>query len=58
MTAARLSGVPAMLRFLEGAEIGRLPFAPPFLKAGPQVIAQTANILLYPGPADGLSFEG
>jgi hypothetical protein len=55
---ARLSGhgqgLPAMMRFLEGTEIGRLPFAPPFRKAGPQVIAQTANILLYLGPRLGL----
>ncbi|MGH6635009.1 MAG: glutathione S-transferase [Gammaproteobacteria bacterium] len=51
---ARLSGrglgLPAMMRFLEGTEIGRLPFAPPFLKAGAVVIAQSANILLYLGP--------
>ena len=55
---ARLSGngkgLPALMRFLEGAEIGCLPFAPPFLKAGPQVIAQTTNILLYLGPRLGL----
>jgi glutathione S-transferase len=31
------------------------PFAPPFLKAGRLVIAQTANILLYLGPRHGLS---
>ena len=29
------------------------PFAPPFLKAGRLVIAQTANILLYLGPQIG-----
>ena len=47
-------GVPAMMRFLEGTEPGSLPFAPPFLKAGDRVIAQTANILLYLGPRLGL----
>jgi glutathione S-transferase len=30
-------------------------FAPPFLKAGTQVIGQTANILFYLGPRHGLS---
>lgn len=32
----------------------RLPFAPPVLKDGDHVIAQTANILLYLGPRHGL----
>ena len=46
---ARLSrreggGVAAMLRFIDGEAAGRIPFAPPFLKAGRLVIAQTANI--------------
>src|SRR5256885_15790137 len=40
-------GVAAMTRFLEGKSHGSLPFAPPFLKAGKLVIAQTANILLW-----------
>jgi glutathione S-transferase len=31
------------------------PFAPPILKAGSRVIAQTANILLYLGPRLGLA---
>ena len=43
-------GVAAMMRFLEGGEAGQLPFAQPFLKAGRQVIAQTANILFFLGP--------
>src|SRR5215472_18888742 len=42
-------GVPTMMRFIDGRGITRLPFAPPFLKAGKLVIAQTANILLYLG---------
>jgi len=33
----------------------RPPFAPPFLKAGALVIAQTANILLYLGGRHGLA---
>jgi len=43
-------GIPAMLRYLEGASVERPPFAPPFLKAGKRVIAQTANILFWLGP--------
>jgi glutathione S-transferase len=44
------SGMAAMMRFLEGRSAQRPPFAPPFLKAGKLVIAQTANILLFLGP--------
>ena len=42
-------GVPAMMRFLEGDDVQRPPLASPFLKAGRQLIGQTANILLYLG---------
>ncbi len=48
-------GVPAMIKFLDGPEIARPPFAPPFLKAGRSLIGQTANILLYLGPRLGLA---
>jgi glutathione S-transferase len=58
LDVARLSGpgqgVPALMRYLEETRSGRPPFAPPFLKAGNRVIAQTANILLYLGPRLGL----
>ncbi|TMA97145.1 MAG: glutathione S-transferase [Deltaproteobacteria bacterium] len=43
-------GMAAMTRFMENRSIARPPFAPPFLKAGKLLIAQTANILLYLGP--------
>jgi glutathione S-transferase len=43
-------GMPALMRFLESRSVERPPFAPPFLKAGKLVIAQTANVLLYLGP--------
>jgi len=43
-------GVPALMRLMGDATLERPPFAPPFLKAGRQLIAQTANILLYLGP--------
>jgi glutathione S-transferase len=48
-------GVPAMMRLMDRAPGGRSPYAPPFLKAGSQVIAQTANILLFLGPRLGLT---
>jgi glutathione S-transferase len=47
-------GVPALMRVLEGKSEGRLPFAPPILKAQKLVIAQTANILLWLAPRVGL----
>ena len=46
---AKGGGVAAMERFLEGEDVERPPFAPPFLKAGRQLIGQTANVLLYLG---------
>jgi glutathione S-transferase len=42
-------GIPALLAIMNGKDSERPPFAPPFLKAGKLVIAQTANILLYLG---------
>ena len=46
---AKGGGVPALVRHLEGDDVERPPFAPPFLKAGRTLIGQTANILLYLG---------
>jgi len=43
-------GVPAMMKLLEDKRSARPPYAPPFLKASKQVIAQTALILFYLGP--------
>ena len=51
---AQGGGVKAMTRFLEGKERGLVPFAPPFLRVGELVIAQTANILMFLGPRLGL----
>jgi len=51
-------GVPALTRFLDGKSGGCLPFAPPFLKAGKLVIAQTANILLWLAPRHDLAPKG
>jgi glutathione S-transferase len=51
-------GVAALERYLTGPDIGRPPFAPPFLKAGRRVIGQTANILLYLGGSLDLAPRG
>src|SRR5881392_1988018 len=48
-------GEDLMLACLDDERIARPPFAPPFLKAGRLVIAQTANILLYLGARLGLA---
>jgi len=48
-------GEQAMLDIMEDAHLPRTPFAPPFLRAGRQVVAQTANILLFLGPRLGLA---
>lgn len=48
------AGVPAMLHYLEDADVRRPPFACPFLVDGKVVVAQTAAILLYLGPRLGL----
>jgi glutathione S-transferase len=47
---ARRRGADAMAKFMDGARIKHPPYAPPFLKAGKLVIAQTALILHYLGP--------
>ncbi|MEJ0049096.1 MAG: glutathione S-transferase [Rhodospirillales bacterium] len=43
-------GVGALMRALEDAQEAHPPFAPPFLKHGKVIVAQTAAILLYLGP--------
>ena len=48
-------GLAAMKKLLESPRLARPPYAPPFLKAGNLVVAQTANILLYLGPRLALS---
>ncbi len=42
-------GVPAIEGVLEDDDLQRLPFAPPFLRAGRRLIGQTAAILWYLG---------
>jgi len=53
--ALEADAISRIRAFLEGADISRPPFAPPFLKAGRQIIGQTPNILLYLGEALSLA---
>ena len=48
-------GASAIVRYLQDKGVKRPPFAPPFLKAGRQVVGQTANILMYLGERHGLA---
>ena len=48
-------GVSAMTKLMDDRRSKRPPYAPPFIKVGKLVIAQTANILLYLGPRLGLA---
>ena len=43
-------GVPAMMNLMQNGRLARPPYAPPFLKAGKTIVAQTANVLLFLGP--------
>jgi glutathione S-transferase len=56
--ARRARGMRAMEHVLGSPSIERAPFAPPVLRAGELLIAQTANILLYLGPRLGLAPRG
>ena len=52
--ARQAGGESAMMRLI-GEAADRPPFAPPFLKSGRLLLAQTANILLYLGDRHGLA---
>jgi glutathione S-transferase len=47
-------GMPAMMKILREGTDGLAPFAPPFLRSGKLVVAQTSNILAFLGPRHGL----
>lgn len=51
-------GTQALLKMLEAPPHGHPSLAPPFLKAGRDLIGQTANILLYLAPKLGLAPRG
>jgi glutathione S-transferase len=53
--ARRPKGMQAMMRMMESEAVKRRPFAPPFLRAGELVIAQTALILHWLAPRLGLA---
>jgi glutathione S-transferase len=53
--ARRSGGEDKLIAIMESKREQYLPFAPPFLKAGRLMIAQTANILHYLGPRHGLA---
>jgi glutathione S-transferase len=49
------AGVGALMRFMTDRKTYNPPFAPPFLKSGRLVMAQTANILQFLGARHGLA---
>jgi len=51
--ARRAGGVDRMMRLMDRGE--RPPFAPPFLRAGRLIVAQTAQILFFLGGRHGLA---
>ncbi|WPP03507.1 glutathione S-transferase [Methylocella tundrae] len=53
--ARQPEGMDALTAVLDGDEVARPPFAPPFLKDGDVVIGQTAAILFYLGERLGLA---
>jgi len=44
------TGLAAMMKLMQDRRLAHPPYAPPFLKAGNIVVAQTANVLLFLGP--------
>src|SRR6202163_3338472 len=53
--ARRKGGMAKLERRLDDPRVKRPPSAPPCLKCGPLLIAQTANILLFLGARHGLA---
>jgi len=53
--ARRKGGMDEMMQLLKGPRVAQPSYAPPFLKAGRQMIGQTANILLFLGARLGLA---
>ncbi|MCY1290673.1 hypothetical protein D9M70_398310 [compost metagenome] len=48
-------GTGEMIKLMESATEAHIPFAPPFLRDGDQIISHVANILFYLGPRLGLA---
>lgn len=55
MPKSKGMGMPALMRYVDGAGVQQPIFAPPYLKVGELVIGQTANILHYLGARLGLA---
>jgi glutathione S-transferase len=53
--APKSAKLPSMEDLLEGEDVKHPSLAPPFLRAGKQLIGQTANILLFLGSRHGLA---
>jgi glutathione S-transferase len=53
--ARRGGGTDRMMALMGSARLDHPPFAPPFLRAGKVMVAQTANILLYLGARHGVA---
>ena len=53
--STKTGGVGAMMKIMNNRKNAVFPFAPPFLRHGKFMIAQTANILFYLGPRLGLA---
>lgn len=56
--ARRKGGIDKLQRVMASKKFAHAPFAPPFLKAGNLLIAQTANILFFLGARHGLAPKG
>ncbi|MDG3579291.1 glutathione S-transferase [Rhizobium sp. YJ-22] len=48
-------GTDAMMAIIKSEAEAHIPFAPPFLKDGAQIVSHVANILFYLGPKLGLA---
>src|ERR671937_3161929 len=53
--ARRPKGMQAMMHLMESRSVKKRPFAPPFLRAGELLIAQTAMILHWLAPRPRLA---
>ena len=53
--ARQKGGMPKLMRMLGNPNVRQQPFAPPILKAGKLLIAQTANILMFLGEKHNLA---
>ncbi len=55
LTAEEGGGVAAMMKLMRDESLATPPFAPPFVRVGAIVVAQTANVLQFVGPRVGLA---